>query len=741
MTDPTDTPRGAGETEKHACCHAPQPVEPRPRPRKAWYCPMCPGVESDEPGTCPICGMALEPTDPAAADERERRSMERRFLGGAVLALPVVVLAMGAHLPGVAAVPAALSLWIQFALATPVVGIAGWPLWQRGLRSFRPGARLNMFSLIVLGVGAAYGFSLWSLFAVTTGRAATAPVYFEAAAVITVLVLLGQALELRARAGTGAAIRALMNLAPPVAVKVEADGEREVPLAEVLVGDRLRVKPGAKVPVDGVIESGAGAVDESMLTGESMPVRRQPGDSLAAGTLNGEGSLILRAERVGADTLLARIVAMVAEAQRSRAPIQRLADAVSAWFVPAVLVFAVVTFVLWLFLGGQGPGFALTQAVAVLIIACPCALGLATPMSIMVAVGRGAGSGVLVREAAALEVLGRVTVVAVDKTGTLTEGHPRLTALESAGDTPLDELLALTASLEQASEHPLAAAVVRAARERNLDLGAVEDFSAVPGCGVRGRVNGRALRAGSSRWLAEDLPLPEGLTAAARQAEEAGQTVLWLATDAAALGWIALSDPIKPTAASAIAGLHARGVRVVMLTGDNARVAGRVARTLGLDEFTAEVTPAGKLAAVRSLRAGGAVVAMAGDGVNDAPALAAADVGLAMGTGTDAAMHSAGVTLVKGDLRGIGQALALGRATMANIRQNLFFAFAYNALGVPIAAGALYPWLGWTLDPMLASAAMALSSVCVVANALRLRKADLQSPVADSPPGLKLTAL
>jgi Cu+-exporting ATPase len=700
--------------------------------RAAVYtCPMHPEVRQDHPGECPICGMALEPEKPAvdAQEPSELKEMKLRFLIGLPLAIPVFLLAMAEHFPAMRVVPPAVSAWIQFVLATPVVLWCGWPFFQRGYRSI-VSWHLNMFTLIALGTGAAYLFSVFALFfpgllphSLTHGG--MLPIYFEAAAVIVVLVLLGQVLELRAREGTGAAIRALLDLAPKIAHRVRDGVEEDVPLEHVQAGDILRVKPGEKVPVDGVVTEGQSAVDESMLTGEPIPVEKKPGDRAVGGTINGQGSLLLRAERVGAETLLAQIVQMVSQAQRSRAPIQRLADVVAGWFVPAVVLVAVVTFLVWMVFGpAPALTYALVNAVAVLIIACPCALGLATPMSIMVAVGRGAGLGVLIKDATALETLEKVDTVVVDKTGTLTEGRPAVTAIVARSSE--DDLLALAASLEAQSEHPLAGAVVRLARERGLKQGPVENFLAIAGGGVRGRVEGRDVVIGKRALLeADGIRGFEAWEKDAKAAQGEGWTVIWVARDGEAEGFFVLSDPVKKTTPEAVRALHDMGLRLTMLTGDNPQTAAHLAKELQLDDFVAEVSPAEKQARVAEKKKQGRVVAMAGDGVNDAPALAAADVGIAMGTGTDVAMESAGVTLVKGDLRGIVQAIALSRATMRNIRQNLLFAFLYNVLGVPIAAGVLYPFFGILLSPIIASAAMSLSSVSVVSNALRLRKVKL----------------
>jgi Cu+-exporting ATPase len=695
-----------------------------------YTCPMHPEVRQDHPGVCPICGMVLEPVQTAPEeDNAELRDMLLRLKIGFLLGLPVLVLAMGAHFPPIDAIPAKVSAWIQFVLSTPVVLWCGWPFFERGARSLVT-RNLNMFTLIALGTGAAYAFSVFALLfsgllpqSLTHGGAV--PVYFEAASFIIVLVLLGQVLELRARAGTGEAIRALLGLAPKLAHRVRDGREEDVTLDLVHAGDMLRVKPGEKIPVDGVVVEGRSAVDESMLTGEPIPVAKTNGTRVVGGTLNGNGSLLMRAEKVGSETMLAQIVQMVSQAQRSRAPIQRLADVVSAWFVPAVVLVAVVTFVVWFFAGPQPAlSYALVNAVAVLIIACPCALGLATPMSIMVSVGRGAGMGVLFKDAEALEVLGKVTALVVDKTGTLTEGRPSVTkvvAIEPGGES---EILSLAAALEQHSEHPLAGAVLRAAGERiPAD---VENFEAEPGGGVRGTVGGKFVLLGKRALLEEaGVRNLDRLDAAASELQQEGKTVIWLAVDQEAAGLLALSDPIKSSTPEAIRDLHRSGLKIIMLTGDNRETALQVGRKLGIDDVVAEINPADKQAKVLELKSRGELVVMAGDGVNDAPALAAADVGIAMGTGTDVAMQSAGVTLVKGDLRGIVQAIALSRATMRNIRQNLLFAFLYNALGVPIAAGVLYPFFGALLSPIIASAAMALSSVSVISNALRLRRMPL----------------
>jgi Cu+-exporting ATPase len=703
--------------------------------KTVWTCPMHPQIEQDQPGDCPICGMALEPKAMAGGDEdddHELRNMTRRFWIGAGLSLPVFVLAM-AHL-----VPAwehvangTVSRWVQFILSTPVVVWAGWPFFVRGARSLR-GRHWNMFTLIALGVGSAYVFSIVAFFAPGAFPEAMRPhgfvaVYFEAAAVIVVLVLLGQVLELRARARTSTAIKALLNLAPPTALLVTASGDREVALSEVKAGDRLRVRPGAKVPVDGVIEEGGSSIDESMITGESLPVEKKVGDRVTGGTVNATGGFVFRADKVGADSLLARIVAMVAEAQRSRAPIQGLVDKVSSIFVPAVVAVAALTFVVWYFRGPEPSlAYAIVNAVAVLIIACPCALGLATPMSIMVGVGRGAQEGILIKNAEALEVLGKVKWLVVDKTGTLTEGRPTLVDVLPVPGVDGSRFLRDAASLERSSEHPLAAAIVRGAEARKIELRAVSDFRSVTAGGVAGKVDGREVLVGKPKFLeAEGVTVPAGALDQAAALQQEGKTVLYVGIAGQLAGLLAVADPIKPTTAAAIAELHQLGVKLVMATGDNRRTAEAVARTLGIDRFEAEVEPADKIRLVEELKGPQSVVAMAGDGINDAPALAAAHVGIAMGTGTDVAMESAGLTLVRGDLRGIAKAIHLSQATVKNIRQNLFFAFIYNALGVPLAAGVLYPIFGWLLSPIVAGAAMALSSVSVISNALRLRKARL----------------
>ncbi|HEY2529030.1 MAG TPA: heavy metal translocating P-type ATPase [Xanthobacteraceae bacterium] len=697
-----------------------------------YTCPMHPQIRQTGPGSCPICGMALEPV--GATEETgpspELIDMTRRFWIGAALALPVVVLEMGGHLPGLNLhryISPQVSVWLQFLLATPVVVWAGWPFFVRAWASVR-NRSLNMFSLIALGVGAAFLYSLAAtvapgLFPESLRKDGVIPVYFEAAAVITVLVLLGQVLELRARERTGSAIRALLNLAPKTAHRIRNDGrDEEVPLEEVHIGDRLRVRPGNSVPVDGMVLEGRSAVDESMVTGESMPVEKECGAKVIGGTINGTGSLVMRAEKVGSDTMLARIVHMVAEAQRSRAPIQRLADIISGWFVPAVVVVAVASFVAWM-IWGPSPAFAyaLVAAVSVVIIACPCALGLATPMSIMVGVGKGATVGVLIKNAESLERFEKIDTLVVDKTGTLTEGKPCVVAVEAAEGFDEATVLSLGASLERSSEHPLAAAIVASSKQRQLELKEVADFSSVTGKGVAGKVGGQKVAVGDARLLKDLGAATAALEARADELRREGATAVFVAVDSRPAGIIAVADPIKATTPAALASLRADGIRIVMLTGDNRTTAQAVAKKLGISDVEAEVLPDQKSAIVRRLRSEGHAVAMAGDGVNDAPALAEADVGVAMGTGTDVAMQSAGVTLVKGDLAGIARARVLSRVTMRNIRQNLVLAFVYNVLGIPLAAGVLYPAFGLLLSPVVAAAAMSFSSVSVVGNALRLR--------------------
>jgi len=727
---------GPGNCPK--CGMALEPVAPvAAATRTEWVCPMHPEIVRDVAGNCPICGMALEPKT-AAADEEENAElvdMRRRFWISVALTIPLVAVAMGEHLPGhpLARIATMSTLgWLQLVLATPVVLWGGWPFFVRGWQSMVHRS-LNMFTLIGLGVGVAYLYSLVaklfpgifpSSFRLEGGEVA---VYFEAAAAIVTLVLLGQVLELKARSRTGAAVKALLGLAPKTARRLRDDGsEEDVPLDQVHLGDRLRVRPGEKVPVDGVVLEGTSAVDESMVSGEAIPVEKNPGDRVVGATVNGTGSFVLKAERVGAETLLARIVRMVAEAQRSRAPIQKLADQVAGWFVPAVVLIAVATAIVW---GLAGPeprmAHALVNAVAVLIIACPCALGLATPMSIMVATGKGATAGVLFRNAEAIEVLREVDTLVIDKTGTLTEGKPKLITVDPAEGWDEKDLLRLAASLERGSEHPLAAAIVSGSQDRGVEPTATESFESVTGKGVKGSVDGRSVGLGN-RNLFESMGIDPGeLAGKAEALRKEGQTVMFIAVDGKAAGLLGVADPVKETTPEAIRQLHEEGIRIVMLTGDSRTTAEAVAGKLGLDEVMAEVLPDQKAHAVKRLQGEGRFVAMAGDGINDAPALAQAQVGIAMGTGTDVAMESAGITLVKGDLRGIVRARRLSRATMRNIQQNLFFAFVYNALGVPVAAGALYPFFGILLSPVIAAAAMSFSSVSVVGNALRLRRAGM----------------
>ncbi|MGI9169758.1 MAG: heavy metal translocating P-type ATPase [Caulobacteraceae bacterium] len=702
-----------------------------------YTCPMHPQIRQVGPGACPICGMALEPVTVTAeaAPNRELADMTRRFWIGLLLTAPVVILEMGGHIPGLGLhrlIAAGAATWIEFALVTPVVLWAGLPFFQRGWASL-VNRSLNMFSLIALGTGAAYGYSLVATFAPGVfpagfrGMGGAVAVYFEPAAVITVLVLLGQVLELRAREETGGALRALINLAPKTARRVRAGGEdEEVAVAEVRVGDTLRLRPGDGVPVDGEVLEGHGAVDESMVTGESMPVAKAAGDGLIGGTVNGTGALIMRASKVGEATMLARIVAMVAEAQRSRAPIQRTADVVAAWFVPAVLAVAALAFVAWA-IWGPAPALAygLIAAVSVLIIACPCALGLATPMSIGVGVGKGAGAGILIKSAEALERLEKVDTLVIDKTGTLTEGRPAVTAIVAAGAMSEVDILSLAASLERSSEHPLAAAILAAAQGRGAVLQEVADFDSVTGKGVTGVVGSRAAAIGNAALMAGLGVALGDLAARAEALRGDGATALFLAVDGEPAAVIAVADPIKAGSRAALDSLRAAGLRIVMLTGDNRTTAAAVARTLGIEDVEAEVLPADKHRLVRKLKSEGRIVAMAGDGVNDAPALAEADVGIAMGGGTEVAIQSAGVTLLGGDLAAIARARALSAMTMRNIRQNLGFAFAYNVVGIPIAAGVLYPAFGILPSPMVAALAMSLSSVSVIANALRLRTTKL----------------
>jgi Cu+-exporting ATPase len=711
---------------------APEPPPPAPHGTTEWTCPMHPEIVRDAPGSCPICGMALEPRVPTAGpeDNHELRDMTRRFVISAILTVPLLVLAMGELVPALVSwmSPRTRNL-VELALAAPVCLWAAWPFYVRAVHSIHHRS-LNMFTLIGLGVSVAFGFSLVAALAPGVFPASfrdhdgQVGVYFEAAAVIVTLILLGQVLELRARSQTGAAIKKLLGLAAKTARRVRDDGsEQDVALDAVKVGDRLRVRPGEKVPVDGVVIEGHSTVDESMITGEPIPVEKGPDDRVVGATINGTGALVMRADKVGAETLLSRIVAMVAEAQRSRAPIQKLADQASAYFVPIVIGIAILTFVIWSLVGPDPRmAHALVNAIAVVIIACPCALGLATPMSIMVAMGKGAGVGVLFKDAEAIETMRKVNTLVVDKTGTLTEGKPRLVSVVA---NEIDEatLLGRAASLERGSEHPLAAAIVAGAEARGARTTGVTDFTSITGKGVRGRVEGADVALGN-RALMDDLHIELGALADRAEALRAdGQTVMFVAMDGRAAGLLGVADPIKESTPPAIKALHDAGVKIVMLTGDSKTTAAAVARKLGIDEVRAEVLPDEKAAEVARLQSAGRIVAMAGDGINDAPALAKAHVGIAMGTGTDIAMESASVTLVKGDLRGVARAMTLSRLTMRNIKQNLFFAFVYNAAGIPIAAGALYPAFGVLLNPMFAAAAMSLSSVSVITNALRLREA------------------
>ena len=700
-------------------------------PRVEYTCPMHPQIVRSEPGSCPICGMALEPRTVSAEEEEnpELGEMSRRFWVGLGLTAPLLLIAMADMLPGMPvhhALPGGWLPWVELILATPVVVWGGRPFFERGWASV-VNRSTNMFTLIAMGTGVAYLFSLVATVAPEIFPApmrdmnGAPPIYFEASAAIVTLVLLGQVLELRARSRTGAAIRALLNLAPKTARLIRDGQELDVPLEQVKPGDRLRVRPGEKIPVDGVVLEGSSSVDESMVTGESMPVEKAQGGRVIGATVNGTGSLVILAQHVGSETLLAQIVQMVSQAQRSRAPIQRLVDRVAAWFVPAVIAIAAVTFLVWSLVGPQPRlAHALVNAVAVLIIACPCALGLATPMAIMVGTGRGAGAGVLIKNAEALETLEKVDTLVIDKTGTLTEGKPRVTAVYAV-DGDEDRLLRLVASLEKGSEHPLGAAVVAAAKDRQVALVDASRFEYIPGRGLKGVVDGRQVVAGNAGLLGDISRLSDKALELGRE----GQTVIYVAVDGAAAGLIGIADPIKATTAQALRELRSEGIRIVMLTGDSKSTAESVARQLGLTEFEAEVLPDKKAEVVKRLQKEGRTVAMAGDGINDAPALAQANVGIAMGTGTDVAMESGGVTLVKGDLAGIVRARKLSRATMRNIRQNLFFAFVYNSVGVPIAAGVLYPWFGLLLSPILAAAAMSFSSVSVITNSLRLKRAEL----------------
>ena len=703
---------------------------------EVWTCPMHPEVREDEPAQCPKCGMDLEPESPQAARESEEyRFMARHFWVALALAVPVFVLAMGDMVPGLRIrewIPLTWNRWAQFILTTPIVFWCGAFAFKRCWKSFLNRSP-NMWTLIGLGTGAAYGFSIAALlfggaFPESFKREGVVPVYFESAAVILTLILLGQMLEARARGRTGEALRKLMDQSAKNARRIRDDGsEEEVPVDEVEVGDILRVKPGEKVPVDGSVTEGGSRIDESMITGEPEPVEKSADDAVTGGTVNKTGSFKMKAEKVGADTMLSQIVDMVAKAQRSRAPIQGLADRVAAYFVPTVVAVAVIAFVVWA-IWGPDPSFtyALVNSVAVLIIACPCALGLATPISVMVGVGRGASEGVLIREAESLETLEKVDTLVVDKTGTLTEGAPRVTDRVAAEGIDEEQLLRLAASLENESEHPLGAAIVEAAEDAEIELQEVEDFDSTTGAGISGKIDGKTIRIGKPGFLKErNVSGLDALSDRAEELEGEGKTVVFVAYDGKLAGLIAVADPIKDSTRAAIKGLRELGLKIVMLTGDNEGTARAVAKELGIDDFTAGIDPEGKQKAVQKLRDEGARVAMAGDGINDAPALAAADVGIAMGSGTDVAIESAGITLVKGDLRAIEKSIRLSRATMRNIRQNLFFAFFYNTLGVPVAAGILYPFFGLLLSPMIAAAAMSMSSVSVISNALRLRKQQL----------------
>jgi len=725
------------DTHQH-CPHGHLPASDQAvKPGTTYTCPMHPEIRQEKPGACPICGMALEPEVTRSSAEEETNpelmDMTRRFWVSLVLSVPLLIIAMGPMIPGVSfdgLVSPRILQWLELALATPVVLWGAKPFFERGWASII-NRTPNMFTLIALGVGVAYLYSVVAVvfphlfpasFQTHQGRVA---VYFEAAAVITTLVLLGQMLELKARSQTSGAIRKLLGLAPSTARIIRPDGsEEDIALDQVQAGDRLRVRPGEKIPVDGVLEEGSSSIDESMITGEPMPVQKQAGDKVTGGTINQTGGFIMKTERVGSDTLLARIVQMVSEAQRSRAPIQRIADQVAGWFVPAVVLVAVITFGVWAMWGPEPAlTYALVNAVAVLIIACPCALGLATPMSIMVGTGRGANEGVLFKNAEALEIMEKVDTLVVDKTGTLTEGKPKLVAVLPAAGMDENELLHLAASLERGSEHPLAAAIVKGAEERGLKLTNAENFQSITGQGVTGQVDGKTVRLGNQHLMG-NLNI-ESLEQKANELRADGQTVMLVAVNEQPAGLLAVADPIKASTPEAIQHLHQAGIQVIMVTGDNQRTAEAVAKKLDLDDIEAEVLPERKSEIVKRLQAEGKIVAMAGDGINDAPALAQAQVGIAMGTGTDVAMESAGVTLVQGDLRGIVKATALSRAVMRNIRQNLFFAFIYNSLGVPVAAGILYPFFGILLSPMIAAAAMSLSSVSVIGNALRLKRTHL----------------
>ena len=701
-----------------------------------YTCPMHPEIEQDQPGACPKCGMTLEPKSIGAEEEeqREARSLSRKFWIALVLTIPVLLLAMGHAIPSLnigSIVPKQIGKWIEFALTTPVVLWAGGFFFARAWQSI-VNRSLNMFTLIAVGVGAAYFYSVIAviapgIFPASFRRHGEADLYFEAAAVITTLILLGQLIEAKARSRTGHAIKALLGLAAKTAHRVRDGQEHEIAVDEIQKGDVLRVRPGEKIPIDGVIVDGKSNIDESMITGEPMPVSKQAGEKVIGATVNQTGSFLMRAERIGSETVLAQIVQMVADAQRSRAPIQKLADTVSGYFVPAVIGVAIITFIVWS-IAGPAPSmaYALVNAVSVLIIACPCALGLATPMSIMVGVGRAAPAGILVKNAQAIEVTEKITHLVTDKTGTLTAGKPEVVSRIVANTVSERDLLQIAASVESQSEHPLARAIVESAKQEKIELRDVIDFQSVTGGGVSGKVEGKAILVGKEKFLADsNVRFPEGLTKEARRLQEKAETTVWLAVNGNAAGVLGIADPIKPTTKEAVRELHEMDLKIIMCTGDNQRTAESVAGELGIGEFKAEVMPDEKIEIVKDLKSKGAIVAMAGDGINDAPALAAADVGIAMGTGTDVAIESAGITLVKGDLMGIVKAIHVSRAVMRNIRQNLFFAFIYNALGVPIAAGVLYPFFGLLLSPMIAGAAMSFSSVSVILNALRLRSIQL----------------
>ncbi|MDQ3415475.1 MAG: copper-translocating P-type ATPase [Verrucomicrobiota bacterium] len=719
------------------CGMALERISPPPTEGKTIYtCPMHPEIEQDHPGDCPKCGMPLEPKTVSgdAEDDAEIRSLARKFWIGLVLTAPVLVIAMGHLIPGFhleALIPKSVSKWIEFALTTPVVLWAGGMFFTKGWRSV-VNRSLNMFTLIAVGVGAAYFYSAVAVlapgvFPASFRRGGEVGLYFEAAAVITVLVLLGQLLEAKARSRTGQAIKALLGLAAKTAHLLRDGEEEELPVDQIQKGDLLRVRPGEKVPIDGSITEGRSNLDESMITGEPMPVEKRDGDKVIGATVNQTGAFVMRAEKIGSETLLSQIVHMVAEAQRSRAPIQKLADTVAGWFVPVVIGIAILTFIVWAIFGpAPAMAYALVNAVAVLIIACPCALGLATPMSIMVGVGRAAQTGILVKNAEAIETTEKVTHLVTDKTGTLTAGKPRVTERKTIAGGDQKHLLQIAASIEQSSEHPLARAIVDAAKEQKLELLAVKGFESTTAGGVTGAIDGKTVRVGKEKFLADSgVNIPDSLKRDAQAWQEKAQTVVWVATDNQVSGILAIADPIKESTPEAIKALHALGLKVIMCTGDNRKTAEAVARELGIDEVHAEVVPRDKIEIVRKLKSEGAIVAMAGDGINDAPALAEANVGIAMGTGTDVAIESAGITLVKGDLMGITKAIHVSRAVMRNIRQNLFFAFIYNALGVPIAAGILYPFFGLLLSPIIAGAAMSFSSLSVVLNALRLRTVSL----------------